>query len=632
MMRRIFLAFSVLVLGFAGTGCQSSPQNGITQVATIDALLAGVYEGHLTLGELRHHGDFGLGTFEGLDGEMILLDGKFYQIRSDGRVYRPALSERTPFASVTRFAADHRETISHVMDMKTLEEKVDTVVPQPNRLCAFIVRGEFNEVRTRSVARQNKPYPPLVEVTKTQPVFQMSHVRGTLIGFRAPPFVKGVNVPGYHLHFLADDLSGGGHVLSFEMARGTLEADTRHDWLQVYLPSDSAAFGGANLEADRTSELYSAEKDSTPRAATTATAPVLPGASVSAPVDDARFDRLGRTARAEAAATHEFFTSADLAAALQRRASLGLTAPPASTAALSDDELHRRAAQATLVMFTVSEKNQTTGVGIRTGTAFMVHPGIAVTCFHALKNLGNRFIATAFTVEGRPVKVKKILAAYPEVDLAFLQVEGAGDTVLPLRADAPAGIHVRAVGHPLNRYYFTIEGLVARYGLKAGAGADPIIRMHLIIASIGGFSGAALVDSRGNAVGMLDSFDAIQSGDADYAVQSAIPAAAILDHFTNPSESTPDAETVANLLRELDKEITVYTIRCESPDGVAIAEASTQTPDSFLIRIEDAGGKKVAQGRSSPALRESLPKWAHDLYDQSIRDARKKVAPPPPHP
>ena len=261
-MKRKLPSFAVaIVFACIMAGCQSPSSNGITQVATIDALLTGVYDGHMSLQTLRGYGDFGIGTFEGLDGEMILLDGTFYQVRADGKIYKPALSIRTPFACVTKFVADRREAIKNPIDMKALEARIDALVPQPNRFCAFIARGEFNRVKVRSVPAQGKPYPPLAAVTKNQPVFNLSKVRGALIGFRAPPFVKGVNVPGYHMHFLAADHSGGGHVLDFEMAGGTLEADTVHEWLNVYLPTESASFGAADLSKDRNAELQAVEKN-----------------------------------------------------------------------------------------------------------------------------------------------------------------------------------------------------------------------------------------------------------------------------------------------------------------------------------------------------------------------------------
>jgi acetolactate decarboxylase len=264
MMRRYLFISVALVLAFSLSGCATTSSNGITQVATIDALLAGVYDGHMSLETLRGYGDFGIGTFEGLDGEMILLDGTFYKVRADGKVYRPSLSESTPFACVTTFVPDIRETVKNPMDMRTLEARINALVPEQNRFCAFIARGSFSHVRVRSVPSQKKPYPPLAEVTKNQPVFNLSKVRGALVGFRSPAFVKGVNVPGYHLHFLTDDLTAGGHVLEFEMTEGILEADTVHEWLNIYLPAGSGAFTAVDLTQDRSADLQAVEKQTQP--------------------------------------------------------------------------------------------------------------------------------------------------------------------------------------------------------------------------------------------------------------------------------------------------------------------------------------------------------------------------------
>ena len=242
------------------SGCKTTSQDGITQVATIDALLAGVYDGHMSLHELGGYGDFGIGTFEGLDGEMVLLNGTFHKVRANGKVYQPSLSERTPFACVTRFVPDCRKQIATPINMNGVEALVNTLVPEDNRFCAFTMRGVFSRVITRSVPAQKKPYPPLVEVTRNQSVFTITNICGTIVGFRSPAFVKGVNVPGFHIHFLANDLSGGGHVLDFEITRGLLEADTVHQWLHVYLPSGSSSFSSADLKKDRSTDLQSVEK------------------------------------------------------------------------------------------------------------------------------------------------------------------------------------------------------------------------------------------------------------------------------------------------------------------------------------------------------------------------------------
>jgi len=251
----------LLLLIALAAGCAAPRSDTITQVATIDALLAGVYDGHMTLAELRRHGDFGLGTFDRLDGEMILLDGEFYQVRADGRVYLPAPSTRTPFAAVTEFTADRWAAIDQPLDMAGLEEMIRGIAPGKNSFCAFRLRGEFSRVRTRSVPAQEKPYPPLTEVTADQPVFDLENTEGTLIGFLSPDFVRGVNVPGFHMHFLADDLSGGGHVLGFDLRKGVLEADTVHEALLILLPEKSADFASADLSLDRSGELEKVEKE-----------------------------------------------------------------------------------------------------------------------------------------------------------------------------------------------------------------------------------------------------------------------------------------------------------------------------------------------------------------------------------
>ena len=260
-MRRLPFSVVALALLLLLGGCTMPSTNGITQVATIDALLAGVYDGHMSLQALRRFGDFGLGTYESLDGEMLLLDGTFYKVKYDGTVEQPPLSEQTPFAAVTNFVATHEEVIQNPVDMLGLEAKIDEIVPEQNLSVAFIVRGNFSRMQTRSVPEQTEPYPPLAEVTKNQAVFDFADVNGVMVGYRLPAFVAGVNVPGYHMHFLTEDRTAGGHVLDFELRDGTLEMDDLHDWLHIYLPTENDAFGAADLTQDRTEELDAVENN-----------------------------------------------------------------------------------------------------------------------------------------------------------------------------------------------------------------------------------------------------------------------------------------------------------------------------------------------------------------------------------
>jgi len=207
------------------------------QTSTIDALLEGEYEGDVSFAELGARGDFGLGTFDALDGEMICLDGSFYQIKSDGRAYPVDVEARTPFAVVTAFEPAVSQTLSMPMDFGALCDYVDGVIGRSAECCAIRVDGRFEYVKTRSVPRQHKPYPPLVEVVENQPTFEIRDVSGSLVGFRFPDYAQGLNVSGYHFHFITADRSAGGHVLECTLVRGELYIDSEGD-LQLELPPD----------------------------------------------------------------------------------------------------------------------------------------------------------------------------------------------------------------------------------------------------------------------------------------------------------------------------------------------------------------------------------------------------------
>jgi len=238
----------------------TAPKDTVFQVSTIDALLAGVFEGDTSYRKMLEHGDFGIGTFDRLNGEMVLLDGNLYQVKADGRVYRPALSGKTPFATVCRFDADQRFSVVPGSDYDAIEYLVDQHAPNRNLFCAVRINGDFRTEKTRSVPGRHKPYPPLRKVTRNQPEFHMTDISGTIVGFRCPAYVKGINVPGYHLHFISDDRTCGGHLLSFEMVQGTCEIDVLNQYY-LTLPAGTGAFADTDLSKDRSAELHQVEKD-----------------------------------------------------------------------------------------------------------------------------------------------------------------------------------------------------------------------------------------------------------------------------------------------------------------------------------------------------------------------------------
>ena len=240
------------------SGKPKENEDVLFQTSPINALLEGVYDGEITYEELKKHGDFGMGTFNSLDGEMIGLEGKFYQIKADGIAYLVDDSMRTPFAGVTFFEPDKKVLLDKALDHKELEQYLDSLLPTKNIFYALKIGGIFKYIKTRSVPKQNKPYPPLVEVVKNQPTFEFHNVQGTIAGFRCPIYVKGINVPGYHLHFITEDRKAGGHLLECQVQNVRIEIDHTSEFYMI-LPED-AEFYKADLEKEKYQELEKVEK------------------------------------------------------------------------------------------------------------------------------------------------------------------------------------------------------------------------------------------------------------------------------------------------------------------------------------------------------------------------------------
>jgi len=206
------------------------------QASTIGALLDGAFDGDLSFAELAEHGDLGLGTLNRLDGEMIALDGEFFRADVDGAVTPVAAGAKTPFAVVTRFEPAIDERLEGVLSHQELLARLDALVPDQASSCAIRLDGRFELVRARSVPAQSPPYRPLAEVVADQHVFELEDVDGTMLGFRFPAYVEGIEVAGYHLHFVSADRSRGGHVLDSRTA-GSLRARLdRADDLHIELP------------------------------------------------------------------------------------------------------------------------------------------------------------------------------------------------------------------------------------------------------------------------------------------------------------------------------------------------------------------------------------------------------------
>jgi len=249
-----FLVLSVI------PGSYAQQAKTLTQLSTIDALLGGVYDGSMSLRQLKQYGDTGLGTFDALDGEMVLVDGTVYRVSADGSVQVPGPDEKTPFAAVTFFEADQEQSLPYLSNgigMKEIAARIDSIIPTPNLIYVIKIEGVFKKITTRSVPRQKKPYQPLTEIVKTQPTFQFENVEGVIVGLRCPPFMKGVNVPGYHLHFLTKDRKAGGHVLDFTVGQAVVKVDRISNFYMI-LPEDKDFFR-LNMEKDTSAAVTAVE-------------------------------------------------------------------------------------------------------------------------------------------------------------------------------------------------------------------------------------------------------------------------------------------------------------------------------------------------------------------------------------
>jgi len=255
---RAFLCAALLALAVPQSAGAEDRSDGLFQYSTINALLHGIYDGDMAFRELARHGDMGLGTFNGLDGEMIALDGRFYQLKTDGKAYAVKPDMKTPFSVMTFFDADKTFALPAGLSFTEMAAHLDKHVASPNNFQAFRIDGAFAGLKVRSVPFQTRPYKALAEVVKDQAVFERANIKGTLVGFRAPDYVAGLNIPGYHFHFLSQDRAFGGHVLALSTGVGTIRMDEITGF-EMALPK-TKEFSAADLTGERKDQLRKVEK------------------------------------------------------------------------------------------------------------------------------------------------------------------------------------------------------------------------------------------------------------------------------------------------------------------------------------------------------------------------------------
>lgn len=229
MKKIVLISCSVLLFvasPFAASAAPKPDNETLYQGSTIEALLAGNYEGVASVEKIKSQGDVGLGTFTGLDGEMIILDGVVYKAAKTGKVTVENDNVQSPFYAVTSFEADITNKIGPCsMGLDLLRTKLDELRKRDDLPYAIVIKVKLQSIKVRSVGPYQQPFPLLSDAIKEQSVFDYREICGRLVGFWIPAYMGNTNAAGYHLHFLSDDCQKGGHVLDLTLNEAEISMD-----------------------------------------------------------------------------------------------------------------------------------------------------------------------------------------------------------------------------------------------------------------------------------------------------------------------------------------------------------------------------------------------------------------------
>ena len=249
----------LLIFGiFAVNG--SDEDDEIYQVSLLQSFMHGEYEGFVTVGNLKSHGDIGLGTFNNVDGEMIVLDGVVYQAKSDGSINVMQDNETVPFATVTKFDCDEKLSNISAKDFDDLSNQLTKEIKKygENSIYVMKIDTECENITVRSVVKQNKPYDEFEKVAaRDQKVFNYDKLNGTLVAVYFPEYMDKLNMHGWHLHFLSDDKTKGGHVLNATVKHADAEIDEINEF-DMIVP-DRESFDNIDLNENMTDKINKVE-------------------------------------------------------------------------------------------------------------------------------------------------------------------------------------------------------------------------------------------------------------------------------------------------------------------------------------------------------------------------------------
>lgn len=262
----VLFAMALFFIIFSSINAQGPSDNNaaqrdvINQVSLLQGLTFGDYNGSIPAARLKELGDTGIGTFDALNGELIMLEGIVYRAAFDGTIEVVADEETIPFSNVTFFDIDEKFQISGIDNVNTLKDMLDKKVSQTgdNRFYMVKIEGVFNTMQVRSELPQTKPYKPLAVVLETdQTFFDYENIAGTVVGLYCPAYMSDLNAVGWHFHFISDDRQSGGHVLNLSAEDIDVSLD-RSDYFAMVLP-DNEMFNNFDLTIDQSEDIKKVE-------------------------------------------------------------------------------------------------------------------------------------------------------------------------------------------------------------------------------------------------------------------------------------------------------------------------------------------------------------------------------------
>ncbi len=232
------------------------------QVSTLQALMLGYTRPVITVAELVRQGNTGLGTFENVDGEMIVIDGRCYRAMENGKTVLAEPDRGVPFSSVCAMQKDRTFTLGEAKDAASLKTSLNNLIDENfglNSMHMARIDGEFALVDARSESGYRSVHTSLKTILDdTQKAFKFENIRGSLVCVYYPDYMDGINAAGWHLHFISEDRTKGGHVFEIHMKSGTVTID-KINRIELRLP-DEPVFDTYSLKSALNDEIKQVEQ------------------------------------------------------------------------------------------------------------------------------------------------------------------------------------------------------------------------------------------------------------------------------------------------------------------------------------------------------------------------------------